>query len=113
MCFSSISGGIKRYKIININDNNEYVLEDESKRKHIINLTFYDIEKPSIGDYIHFNIEFQNRKYDNNSYSSLNFGNLTECYGREITIENINNKMDEILIIERDNQRIILKRFYG
>jgi len=33
MCFSSINGGIKRYKIININNNNEYVLEDESKRK--------------------------------------------------------------------------------
>lgn len=84
-----------KLKVLNVN-NYDYILEYEDG-KIIRNIEFYSKSKPQVNDYI---------------YVSKNI--LDEdvlAYGHITNIEELSNEI--IFIIERDNTKIYLKRYYG
>lgn len=105
---------MKKLKIINIDEKNyKYYLEDEKKRKYIIMIQFFDIEPlPQIGENLYFTEKLFNLEL-NEGVLHFMFGGIYEPYGKEIKIENIEENIEEILMIERKNKNIYLKRFYG
>ena len=124
---------MKRYKIFNINDY-MYTLRDDTGRKFRISITFYDAEAPQEGEHLFLSEKLFDKKA-NEGVWHFHFGGLSECYGKNIPEEDIeharkfvdsyssspfftevkaiNAVNDEILVIKRDNERVILKRFYG
>ena len=118
---------MKKYKINRIKDFSWYTLEDEIGQEYEIGITFYDIEPiPQKDEYIYLSEKLFDIKA-NEGLRYFSFGGLSEIYGRNITekeIESANAFLDypdsysgmiseELLIIERINERIVLKRFYG
>ena len=104
---------MKRYRVVGINNYNyNYTLEDESANTHKISLQFYDTVSPQIGEYITFSENLLDKKA-NEGVVHFSFGKFSEIYGKNITPENMNENQNEILIIERNNQKLYLKRFYG
>lgn len=105
---------MKKFKIIEIDKNNDtYYLEDEKGKKYNIMLQFFDIEiLPQIGE----NLYFTEKLFDlelNEGISYFIFGGMHEPYGKEMKIENIEENIEEVLMIERKDKNIYLKRFYG
>lgn len=93
---------MKKLKIIKI-DSYNYYFKDENNKKYNLNIEFYDIEnKPIIGDIIYINeILLKDRV--------LSFGPLNGKYGKKI--EKSVDK--DILVLEKNNELIYLKRYYG
>ena len=99
---------MKRLLIVEKYDDN-FVLEDEKKNQYNLRMTFYDLEKElCVGDYISIHKELLDKNYEEYSNEYL-FGPLEEIYGREIK-----SKEDiDFVVLECDNKKIYLKRFYG
>ena len=102
---------MKRYRVLNV-DGYTFELQDETGAMGKIFLSFYDIDPPRMGEVIHLP-EILFDKKANEGVVHFYFGKMSEPYGKNITQENIDEYQDEILIIERDNKRYYLKRFYG
>jgi len=102
---------MNRYNVIKA-DNYNYTLKDEVGDIFNISLQFYDVTPPQKGEYIWFSEKLLDKKA-NEGLVHFSFGKLTEKYGRKITQQNIKDNIDEILLIERDNKKLCLKRFYG
>jgi len=102
---------LKRFQVIQCDDI-DYTLVDENNDMFNISLTFYDVLTPKVGEYIMFSEILFDRKA-NEGIVHFHFGKLSEPCGRRITPENIDDHLNEILIIERDNNNLCLKRFYG
>ena len=86
-----------------------YTFEDEEGKPYNINLDFLDIEKkPEIGEYIFFNEELLNPRYDGYS-TSYTFGSLDSKYGKN------NISLDDVDVIKfvMEEKEIYLKRLYG
>ena len=118
---------MKKYIIVKIDDVDWYTLKDETGQKNEIGITFYHGEPlPCVGDYIHLSEKLFDVKA-NEGIRNFHFGGLSEEYGRKILAKDVelanefmdsptsyNNTInDELLAFERNNERIILKRFYG
>lgn len=86
-------------------DNYIYSLKDEKGKKYILNIEFMDIDKKvSINDIIYID---EGIIKENNFYT---FGSPDkEQYGKKE--DNIEEK--DILILEQDNKKIYLQRYYG
>lgn len=105
---------MKKFKIIEVNqDNYKHKVIDEEGNLYNIILQFYNIEPvPQVGEYIYFSEKLFDKKL-NEGLVHFSFGGLNEIYGKKITKRNIKSNVDEILVIERNNKKIYLKRFYG
>ena len=118
---------MKKYKIIKIDDFDCYTLENEMGQRFKIGITFYDIEPtPQRDEFIYLSEKLFDVKA-NEGLRHFSFGGLSEVYGKKVTEEEIElanafvdspntyhgTISDEILVIERNNGRIFLKRFYG
>lgn len=86
-----------------------YTLKDETGKVYSLNLDFFEIEENiKIGDFIFFNEELLNKKYDGYS-TSYTFGNLENKYGKSnILIDDI-----DVIRLITDDKEIYLKRLYG
>ena len=102
---------MKRFKVLKDNGF-VYTLQDESGKEHYISLQVFDIEPPMRGEYIHLSEIFFD-KLANEGVWHFSFGKFSEGYGKKITMENMKDNMNEILIIERSGTKYYLKRFYG
>ena len=105
-----------------------YVLKNDMGQEYNVLFEFYDIEQPpQKGENIYFSekIFYEISKY---GVQIFMFGGISEVCGREVTKEEIEKAKafvdnhgevycgtisDEIFAIERNNERIFLKRFYG
>jgi len=106
-----IKGKMKKFKILQV-ANCDYTLESETGKIYNLSFQFYDTMSPQKGEYISFSEKLLNKKADEWMWH-YNFGNFSNTCGRHITMENINDNLNEVLIIERDNQNLYLKRLYG
>ncbi len=86
-----------------------YSLVDVENKNYIFNFEFYDIEQlPTSGDYIYISNELLNP--NSKEYSDFySFGDVNSSYGRKITSDNDR----DIIVLEINNKKIYLKRFYG
>ena len=86
-----------KLEIINNDQYSNYILRDSKGVLFDININFMNMKKPTIGSVLYMNKELLEENV------SLNFGRLT------------NNKIkeDELIILEVDNKKIYLERFYG
>ena len=86
-----------KLEIINNDQYSNYILRDSKGNLFDININFMNMKKPTIGSILYMNNELLEENV------SLNFGRLT------------NNKIkeDELIILEVDNKKIYLERFYG
>ena len=76
-------------------------------------LTFCDdISPPQTGEFINFSEVLLDRKAQE-GIIDFYFGNFSNPSGRRITLEDLHARMDEILVIERNDQQFYLKRLYG
>lgn len=105
---------IKKFEIIDLNeDNYKYKVLDEFGEIHDIILQFYNVDLlPQIGEYIYFSDKLFDVKL-NEGIMHFNFGPLDQPYGKKITIDNLDDNIEEILKIEKEDKKIYLKRFYG
>ena len=89
-------------------ENGLYFLKDEEEKEYEIVLEIHDIDEPEVGDFISFNNELLNQRYE--GYSTFYaFGNLDNQYGKsDISLDDI-----DVIKIEKDNSEIVLKRLYG
>ena len=99
---------MKKLLVVEKNNRN-YILEDGEKKQYNLRMTFFDLEKEiSVGDHISMHKELLDRNYKEYS-NEYYFGALDEVYGREIK-----SKEDiDFVVLECDNKKIYLKRFYG
>lgn len=103
---------MKKYKINEINSN-EYMLEDMQKQKHNICFNFFDIDEfPQKGEYIYFSEKLLD-KVISEEVKVFNFGGISEIYGKDIKKGGVDENLEELLILEKNNKRTYLKRFYG
>lgn len=104
---------MKKFKIIQINDD-EYSLEDNEKEKYKIYLELFDVKSlPKVGEYICFSEKLLDVEA-NEGVRFFSFGGLSEVYGKDIKDGEVDESFEELLIIiKNDNTRIFLKRFYG
>ena len=97
------------------------------EQEYEIGITFYDVEPtPQKGEYIYLSEKLFDVKA-NEGLRHFHFGGLSEVYGRKVSQKEIEHAeafadspstyhgtiSDEILVIERNNERTFLKRFYG
>jgi len=103
----------KKYTILEISESGHlYTLEDEVGKKFEIVLYVWDVEPPpQVGDYIWFSDVLLDTKIQG-GWEHFTFGNLSEISGRNINTEDLDTS-DEIFVIERNNEKIYLKRLYG
>ena len=97
-------------KIISINKNNEYVLQNEkSKKQHTLMLEFYNVKNPKVGD----------RLFISKNLLDINFEGFCQPYAFTVANENEiekfaqNNFDNEIAVLFNSNNKTILKRIYG
>lgn len=93
-------------KILSVDkkDKDYYYLKDENNNSYKLNIIFYDLNiEVNAGDIICINENYLNDKV-------LYFGSIKEEYGKRITRENV---YDEIIVIQKGNEKYFLKRFYG
>lgn len=95
-----------RYKIKNISEYNEYTLSNGKETKVSV-FEFYDIEKPSIGDYISLD----------NSHFIKEMSTYTQPYSFQNTPDANEKDMwknpKEYCLIEKKNKIFFLRRIYG
>ena len=86
-----------KLEIINNDQYSNYILRDSKGVLFDININFMNMKKPTIGSILYMNKELLEENV------SLNFGKL------------INKKLkeNELVILEVDNKKIYLERFYG
>lgn len=88
-------------------DNDKYVLVDDNSNQYIFNLYFYETDKNDIKN-IYMSKELLNPNYY--EYSDIyNFGPLGRVYGRKLSKKTI----QDVIILEKDKDKIILQRYYG
>ncbi len=99
---------MKKLEVVGV-DKYNYLLKDNSQKEYNIELEFYDIKiLPNIGSYIYMSENLLNKNYKEYS-TSYCFGPLGQPYGRNIEDEEDN----DILLLEIDNKKIYLQRYYG
>ena len=86
-----------KLEIINNDQYSNYILRDSKGVLFDININFMNMKKPTIGSVLCMNKDLLEENV------SLNFGRLT----------NNELKEDELIILEVDNKKIYLERFYG
>ena len=92
---------MKKLKVTKV-DEVKYSLQDKDNNIYELYLEFHDIgNKIKVGDIIYLN------EYLLNENMLLAFGNLNSIYGKEIEDDK------DIIVIESNDKRIILKRLYG
>jgi len=79
-----------------------YSLISYDNKRYNINMEFYNIEKPEIGNILYLNKSLLKERI-------LSFDYLDSSYGKDIT--DPNNK--DIIVLVKDNKNIYLKRIYG
>ncbi len=90
--------------IIKFIDKYIYHLEDEKGSIYILNMEFQNIEEDIlVKDIVYLDSELLESK------TPLTFGPIESIYGRDIKEDN----MEEVIIIEKEDKKIYLKRYYG
>lgn len=84
-------------KIIDIKDIYYYTVIDSDNNKYELNIEFYDINKPNVGDILYF----PKRILVNNGVYS---------FGK---IKNTNNTLDDYIVVVLDGKKFYLQRYYG
>ena len=84
-------------KIIDIRDSYYYTVIDSNNNKYELNIEFYDINKPNVGDVIYFS----KRILVNNGVYS--FGKIKDT----------NNTLDDYIVAILNGKKFYLQRYYG
>ena len=93
-----------KLSIENIN-NYHYELKDLNNHTYKFIFTFYDLPtNPKINDIIYLNEELLQEEHHH-----LSFGSIESSYGKKIT----ENNNSDIIIIETNQEKYLLKRLYG
>ena len=88
-------------------DNDKYTLIDDNSNQYTFNLYFYEIDSSNIN-----NIYMSKELLDSNYYeysNTYNFGPIGKVYGRKLS----NKTIQDVIILDKDNDKIILQRYYG
>jgi hypothetical protein len=97
-------GKMNKLTILEINNNYAYILKDEKNNKYSLNLEFMNLEKEiSVNDLIYMSDELIKEAIP------CTFGPLGAIYGKKIESEMDKN----IVILEINNEKIYLQRYYG
>ena len=91
---------------LNITEVNEYTytLITDDNKEYTVRIEFMDVvNKPNINDVIYVNEDLLK---ENNFYT---FGPMDSIYGKKIKSEDD----EDVLILEINNERIYLQRYYG
>lgn len=83
--------------IIDIRDIYYYIVIDSDNNKYELNIEFYDINKPNVGDIIYF----PKRILVNNGVYSFGM------------IKDTNNTLDDYIVVILNGKKIYLQRYYG
>lgn len=95
-------------KVIEIKSKYKYIVLDLKNNRYELSVEFFDTDVLE-NDMIYVNNETFN---DMISYPT-NFGKIDSKYGRDLSTLDEINQDKELLIIKRDNNKVILKRLYG
>lgn len=83
--------------IIDIRDIYYYIVIDSDNNKYELNIEFYDINKPNVGDIIY-------------SPKRILVNNGVYSFGK---IKDTNNTLDDYIVVVLNGKKIYLQRYYG
>ena len=96
---------MKELKIIDVENNNKYLLKDAQNNCFELFIEFYEVEKPKINDIICINKDLLNPSY--------------ECYSQPYAFCKCDKKIEEIedrnqyIVLQTKNDIVVLKRIFG